>query len=323
MSDSDDDEDLKRAIALSLEESPPPSTKQQSIIDLVSDSEDEDDDLNAPVAIRNRPSVNNSRLTENDSKPTRVTKTTFEFKNVSQSMSSQANGQPPAKLETSSSTLRFLGMDRKQMEQERLARLNKLTKKENVPEKTSSQKRMALDSLTRDQEQDGRHVKQKLLSSYATNTLGERKTYESRETVHAENPKSIPIRGGSAGDQARPILGESSYNSTKFSDPQYFKDRQPAVVGLQYPEGIVKKTWARGYPRQGDDIKIEEVLQKNDLELAILSGFQLDPEWIQSKLAIHTKVIWVLQAKTEAEVSGAYFFLHLRAQCLQFSWENH
>jgi hypothetical protein len=33
-----------------------------------------------------------------------------------------------------------------------------------------------------------------------------------------------------------------------------------------------------GCPRQGDDIKIEEVLQKNDLELAVLSAFQVDPD---------------------------------------------
>jgi len=41
------------------------------------------------------------------------------------------------------------------------------------------------------------------------------------------------------------------------------------------------------------------VLQKDDLELAILSAFQVEPEWVISKLNPSTKVVWVLQAKTE------------------------
>jgi hypothetical protein len=53
----------------------------------------------------------------------------------------------------------------------------------------------------------------------------------------------------------------------------------------------VKKTWAYGYPRE-DDIKIEEVFQKADLELAVLSAFQVEPEWVESKLNQTTKIIW-------------------------------
>ena len=60
----------------------------------------------------------------------------------------------------------------------------------------------------------------------------------------------------------------------------------------------------KGVPRLGDDIKIEEVLQKDDLKLAVLSAFQVEPEWVESKLDPKTKVIWVLQAKTAAEVRG-------------------
>jgi hypothetical protein len=82
-----------------------------------------------------------------------------------------------------------------------------------------------------------------------------------------------------------------------------FKDQERALraPGVQFPDGVVKKTWVHGCPRQ-DDIKIEEVLQKDDLELAVLSSFQIDPEWIASKLHPATKVVFVLQAKTELEV---------------------
>ncbi|PNY25902.1 Uncharacterized protein TCAP_04154 [Tolypocladium capitatum] len=53
---------------------------------------------------------------------------------------------------------------------------------------------------------------------------------------------------------------------------------------VPYPNGVVKRTWVRGYPRTGDDIKIEEVLQKDKLLLAMLSSFQWDEEWMMSKL---------------------------------------
>lgn len=43
------------------------------------------------------------------------------------------------------------------------------------------------------------------------------------------------------------------------------------------------------------------MLQKGDLELAVLSAFQVEPEWVISKLDPSTKVVWILQAKTEWE----------------------
>ena len=43
-------------------------------------------------------------------------------------------------------------------------------------------------------------------------------------------------------------------------------------TGLRFPQGAVKQTWAAGLPRTGDDIKIDEVLQKADLELAVISS---------------------------------------------------
>ncbi|EQL01599.1 ubiquitin interaction domain-containing protein [Ophiocordyceps sinensis CO18] len=55
---------------------------------------------------------------------------------------------------------------------------------------------------------------------------------------------------------------------------------------LPYPNGTVKRTWVRGYPRTGDDIKIEEVLQKDKLLLAILSSYQWNDEWILSKVDV-------------------------------------
>ncbi|KND91454.1 hypothetical protein TOPH_03719 [Tolypocladium ophioglossoides CBS 100239] len=66
----------------------------------------------------------------------------------------------------------------------------------------------------------------------------------------------------------------------------------PPDTAVPYPNGVIKRTWVRGYPRTGDDIKIEEVLQKEKLMLAILSSFQWDEEWMISKLDMtRTKLV--------------------------------
>lgn len=72
---------------------------------------------------------------------------------------------------------------------------------------------------------------------------------------------------------------------------------------LQYPEGTVKRTWARGYPRTGEDIKIEEVFKPQELQLAVLSSFQWDEEWLLKKIDIRkTKVLLLASAPDEQTV---------------------
>lgn len=70
---------------------------------------------------------------------------------------------------------------------------------------------------------------------------------------------------------------------------------------LQYPQGVVKRTWSKLHPRD-NDIKIEEVLMKDKLKIAVLSSFQWDQDWIFSKINMKTtKTIVVMEAKNEAE----------------------
>lgn len=74
---------------------------------------------------------------------------------------------------------------------------------------------------------------------------------------------------------------------------------------LQYPTGVVKKTWAFGHDRTSKDIKLEEVLEPQSLRTAVLSAFQWDVEWVLSKLKVpqnggQTKCIFVMQAKEES-----------------------
>ncbi|KAM0263392.1 hypothetical protein ACHAQJ_001248 [Trichoderma viride] len=71
---------------------------------------------------------------------------------------------------------------------------------------------------------------------------------------------------------------------------------------LLYPNPTVKRTWSRGSPRTGDEITIEEIFQKDKLELAVLSSFQWDEEWMLSKLDYRrTKILLVAFAKDEAQ----------------------
>ena len=71
--------------------------------------------------------------------------------------------------------------------------------------------------------------------------------------------------------------------------------------GPLFPLGTVKKTWAFGHERKADDIKLEEVLQKDTLNLAVLSSFQWDIDWLLAKMDIkRTQITLVMQAKDQA-----------------------
>lgn len=92
-------------------------------------------------------------------------------------------------------------------------------------------------------------------------------------------------------------------NSEPRSARGYTRVPKASVSGqLPYPKGIVLRTWARGRPRE-NDITIEEVLQKDDLKLAVLSSFQWDEEWLMDKLDLRrTNVMLIAFANNEAQV---------------------
>jgi hypothetical protein len=80
--------------------------------------------------------------------------------------------------------------------------------------------------------------------------------------------------------------------------------RTPGTSPIPFLCGTVKKTWAFRHERTDDDIKIEEVLQKEKLELAVISSFQWDDDWILSKLDMSkTRIICVAYAADEAHVT--------------------
>ncbi|EGX91675.1 tyrosyl-DNA phosphodiesterase, putative [Cordyceps militaris CM01] len=76
------------------------------------------------------------------------------------------------------------------------------------------------------------------------------------------------------------------------------------AASSRYPQGIVRRTWTKGYPKSSDDITIEEIFQKETLQLALLSSFQWDEEWLLSKLNISkTRILLLAFAANDEQVT--------------------
>ena len=69
---------------------------------------------------------------------------------------------------------------------------------------------------------------------------------------------------------------------------------------LKYPHGVVKKTSKQFSSKKSDEVRIEDVLDRDTLQTTLLSAFQWDFEWILSKLPAR-KTVLVLQAKGPEE----------------------
>ncbi|KAH7321545.1 tyrosyl-DNA phosphodiesterase [Rhexocercosporidium sp. MPI-PUGE-AT-0058] len=274
MSDSESDEDFKRAVALSLQERSPSLGSRSNVIDLVSDSDDdEDDDLDAPV--RTKRSSPKDRVTL--AVPNEVSKTITQKSSGSETRlqktgdnDSEASSSAAKTMSAIQPLVGILGLDRKAMEDERLKRQKE---REGVALPILNSKRHASVSPPRLREQEKADAKSK-------SKVLDQKHYSGSQPHEDKRQKTARV--------ASDVLSRNQL-------------RLLSAPGIRYPDGVVKKTWVKGTPRVGDDIKIEEVLQKDDLKLAVLSAFQVEPEWVQSKLDPKTKVVWVLQAKTDAE----------------------
>ncbi|TGO75353.1 hypothetical protein BELL_0218g00050 [Botrytis elliptica] len=276
MFDSESDEDLKRAIALSLREtllSAP--IHEKKAVDLTNSDEDEnDDDLDAPVATHFKfPKTNPDLNTCTDAES---------------STTSQVSSQP-------SNTL-FNGLTRKKIEEERLARIQQRSKE---PDATSKKRKASVSSPTTSLN-DRRQPKVS-----RSEPISHQMTVKGRK-VESTTRDSTDKGLDNALDQSSSLTEPNSETDIQASNMPGKLSKRPisegdiSGTGIQFPLGIVKKTWAQGFPRK-DDIKIEEVLQSSTLEHAVLGAFQIDSDWIISKIQPSTKVIWVLQAKTEAE----------------------
>jgi hypothetical protein len=281
MSEDEYDEDLRRAIALSLMAPEP----QRDVILIDDSDEQDDDDLDKPRS---------TRPNANQVPPLPLKETHKDVIDLSRPVQLSPGTQRVAAPVAAG----LHGLNRKEMEDERLARAA-LRRKRDEDASTSSrpaQKRKASKSPVPSQDHT-RRVKDRfvdgpkpllrkrvgpeladLLVPISAFTEGGRPDHPQRGKRAFEiGPNSLQEPLTSPSDLHHKIPNATG----SITRQQVFSKRQSRVAdspGIQYPEGIVKKTWAFGYDRKGDDIKIEEVLQKGDLELAVLSSFQIDAD---------------------------------------------
>lgn len=144
---------------------------------------------------------------------------------------------------TTTSSMSALGLDRKKMEEERLARQNKRKAESIITDDTTPARRPRLEGP------------------------------DSHPALAAEKPPTNSVSGR----------------------------HQPVSESLPYAKGTVLRTYALGTPRHRD-VTIEQVFDKDKLELAVLSSFQWDEKWLMSKLNLRkTKVLMIAFAADEAQ----------------------
>ena len=69
----------------------------------------------------------------------------------------------------------------------------------------------------------------------------------------------------------------------------------------RFLDGTVMRTWARGHSKASDMISLPEILDKENLQMAVLSSFQWDIPWLFDRLNVSkTLVTLVMQAKDDA-----------------------
>ncbi|RMX86066.1 hypothetical protein D0868_15228 [Hortaea werneckii] len=240
---------------------------------MASDSEDED--VKKAIAL----SLESSNATQ-DALPTQETVQTTSTKEEAAVPSTSATG--------------LAGLDRRAMEQERLARQKARTaglKRErsiSPRELSDARKAPKVEETTFDLPSGAR-------LNFLSTAINEQQT--SRKSASAnlatDRHRTLPTA----------IKIEEEKDAIKQENPS---PSQPALPGsLPYPHGVVKKTWAFGHPRH-NDIKLEEVLEPQTLRTAVLSAFQWDTDWVLSKLKTplqggKTKCVFVMQAKQESE----------------------
>jgi hypothetical protein len=178
------------------------------------------------------------------------------------------------------------GLDRKAMEEERLARLaRKRERSVSPPPLRGSRKAPKLEEKATGLSSGP------VLKSFSTAVSSDQLGRKS-EAANAANQKlkSPP---------SNPTVEQKALEDT------ITKANDSAQGTIKYPRGVVKKTWAFGFERIGDDIKLEEVLEPLTLRTAVLSAFQWDSNWVLAKLKVppqgKTKCIFVMQAKEEKQ----------------------
>ncbi|KAF4546315.1 Phospholipase d nuclease [Lasiodiplodia theobromae] len=192
-------------------------------------------------------------------------------------------------------------LDRKQLEAERLARQrarkHQLSGGDSAP---SSQESGRVSKKARTEASAASSQETEVVD--LTTPPRSRKDTARPKKGRADREPSVPKSptAQSQGQAIRDIL----QNDAGVSVPRETANRPgPAssrrITEPQYLDGAVKRTWSLGYPRD-NDIKIEEVLQKADLDHLLVSSFNFDTEWWSTKIDSKvTKQTWIVGSSNE------------------------
>lgn len=203
-----------------------------------------------------------------------------------------ASGDPSTNGSVSlpSTATSFAGLDRKAMEAERLARLARKRERSISPPPLSSRKAPKLENTTVSLPSGAR------LTSFSTVVNQDQRGRKSEIANAANQQMKQPHSGSAIKDE--PV------------DEHLIKTELSSQGSLKYPNGVVKRTWAFGFERTSNDVKLEEVLEPLTLRTAVLSAFQWDADWVLAKL------------KTPANGGSVSISMGMRVDCdLRFPWQ--
>lgn len=260
---------------------PPVLKKNRATIDLTLDSDDDDDVDDADGAhAKAQPVADDENSVE--AKSATPLKNSKDSERDSAEENKEHTGSQPSGVPSVPSGGGLSGLlgclDRKEMEEERLARLRK---------------RKASELTGGSEDETDRAAK---LKPGPTQILG-----LSDSRIYQRQKLDWPSVDSIASLPSLPPSGQAPSSSSNLTTNNG-RTSAKNTSNIPFPRGVVKKTWSRSQPRLGDDIKIEEVLQKEKLRLAVLSSYQWDDKWIQTKLDMtSTKVIFVAFAASDAE----------------------
>ncbi|KAI9826233.1 MAG: hypothetical protein M1819_007400 [Sarea resinae] len=304
--DSDEDEDLRRAIQLSLQEQLlSPASKP----DKRSGSSSAVIDLTAGADIPETQVLDRNGTAEQMAKSTRESgdaSVCQDARNRAVSIHSDYQSSQPE----SRTSYGISGLDRKRDEEQRLARKRlvsisppSLGSEERRPSKAqrkdSPQFINLADSSDDEKSREDSNVAKHFRISGGT-AIG------ADNAATADNKRSVPKAHLPPNPGRLSAEDLATFQNDTFQQSSSFNE-------LEYPRGIIKQTWALGYARH-DDIKIEEVLHRKDLNIAVFSSFQWDVGWLMRKLdRPRTRLIFVMQAKEEAVVCPLQFQLYAMA----------
>ena len=280
---------LPRPLSTTTMAPPPPE-----VIDLSSSSDEDDDDLKRAIALSLKEAGASAK---SPVKPDSPAKSPFK-KEAQEDSNIPKNEAQPLDSPAAPGMTAFGSMllDRKKMEEERQARIAKRKRAEDgsSEEAPAAQKpRVKLEASSTAQES----------KPLVSRTDSASSTASSSESPAPQKPRvshEASTRGSTAREYKPSIPSAGNTSSTT----------APSAHLLPFRKGAVRRTWTSGCERKGDDIKIEEVFQKDQLKLAVLASYQWDDEWMLSKIDIsRTRLVCVAFAKDEAHVGTAPPFL--------------